>query len=104
MATCRFSRQLSPEADIAFYKPTPKNDSWHEATLAHLDAANCSVWLHCKACQHSTTMGAMEFSAQRDIPMDTPLLTICRPLVCSREKQGLAWPEPYSASCVNSLR
>ena len=78
--------------------PTPDNQSWHQVTLAYLSESNTRLWVGCEGCQHSVKVGAEDFSMKNGVPMDTPLLTLARSLVCSRcgARKGFAWPEPYS--------
>ena len=76
---------------------TPNNNDWRKVTLAYLDASGTQLWLGCHACLHKSITSAKEFSTKSEVPMDTPLLTVAKSLVCSKcgARNGFAWPEPY---------
>ncbi len=78
----------------------PKDDSWREVHLAHVESLGNRLWLRCNACGHSITPEPRAFANEHHLDMRMPLLLIARRLKCTHcsECKAHCWPEPYGIS------
>lgn len=75
----------------------PKDDSWKQVTLAHIESLGQRLWISCH-CGREKIIGPSAYAAEVRTPMSTPLLAISLRLRCTAcgEKRVHVRPEPYA--------